>query len=373
MARQATATHFDEGAARCLELFEAAPVPVALMRGRRSILEWVNAAYQALAPERRMLGRSALLVWPEAGKEDRSLVRAVLDSGRAVTIRNRRFVFGRGASRVERYFTLSYSLAPQIGPDLVLVVGQETTESVVAARRARTALGALRLSHERLVAEAADRERLVDVLSHDLRTPLSAIALAAGLMRSNCTDEKQLGYLQRIATSTERMQRMITDLVHLSSLHAPASCPEETCRLDEVARRAVAEVQDAYPGRDIRLQADVAVEGRWDAGRLQQVVTNLLVNAVQHAPPPARVEVRICAREDVAELAVANDGPPISKELIPHVFEPFRHGGNDGSTGLGLFIVREVVRAHGGSVGVVSAPGDTTFTVRLPLGARRSA
>jgi signal transduction histidine kinase len=278
---------------------------------------------------------------------------------------NRRFVLGRGAARVERFFTISYSLAPQLGPQRILAVGQETTESVVAARRAQAALDALRLSHERLLAEARDRERLVDVLSHDLRTPLSAIALASGLLRGHCSEEKQLGYLDRIATSTERMQRMITELVHLSSIHAPAGSAE-LCRLDEVVRRAAAEVRDAHPGRDIRVDASAAIEGRWDCGRLQQVVTNLLVNAVQHAPPPAHVEVRAIERDHVAELSVANDGPPIATELLPHVFEPFRHGGSGGSTGLGLFIVREVVRAHGGSVGVVSTPEQTTFTVRLP-------
>ncbi|HET7752903.1 MAG TPA: HAMP domain-containing sensor histidine kinase [Anaeromyxobacteraceae bacterium] len=340
-------------------------MPVAVMRGRRSILEWLNSAYQALAPERRMLGRSALLVWPERGDDDVNAVRSVFETGEPVVVKNRRFVLGRGAARVERYFTLSYSLAPQLGPGRILAVGQETTAAMLAARRARTALQALEVSHERLVAEAADRERLVDVLSHDLRTPLSAIALAAGLLRSHGCDEKQAGYLDRIATSTERMQRMITDLVHLSSLHAPAANAER-CRLDEVARRAVAEVLDAYPGREIDVVADGAVEGAWDCGRLQQVVTNLLVNAVQHAPPPARIAVRASARERVAELAVANDGPPIPQELLPHVFEPFRHGGANGSTGLGLFIVREIVQAHGGSVDVVSDPQSTTFTVRLP-------
>jgi signal transduction histidine kinase len=162
---------------------------------------------------------------------------------------------------------------------------------------------------------------------------------------------------------------MITDLVRLSSLHAPSSSAER-CRLDEIARRAVAEVLDAYPGREIRIDASGSVDGSWDGGRLQQAVTNLLVNAVQHAPAPARIEVRACARDKVAELAVVNNGPPIPEELLPHVFEPFRHGGGDGSTGLGLFIVREIVRAHRGSVGVVSTPVETTFTVRLPREAR---
>jgi signal transduction histidine kinase len=341
------------------------------MRGRRSILEWVNSAYQALAPERRMRGRSALLVWPEMGEQDRNLVRSVLETGAPVVVTNRRFVLGQGAAQVERFFTLSYSLAPQLGPDRVLAVGQETTESVLAARRAETALDALRLSHARLVAEAADREQLVDVLSHDLRTPLSAIALAAGLLRGICSDEKQIGYLNRIATSTDRMQRMISDLVRLSSLHAPAPSAER-CRLDEIARRAVAEVRDAYPDREIRFDASGPVEGTWDGGRLQQVVTNLLVNSVQHAPAPARIAVRASVRDRLAELTVSNDGPPIQDELLPHVFEPFRHGGANGSTGLGLFIVREIVRAHGGCVDVVSTPGQTTFTVRLPReGGRR--
>jgi signal transduction histidine kinase len=120
----------------------------------------------------------------------------------------------------------------------------------------------------------------------------------------------------------------------------------------------------------LAVHGDAALE--CDGERLAQVVSNLVGNALQHgAPAQVRVEVAGEARE--VRLSVQNGGPPIPPALLPHVFEPFRHGAEPRSservarTGLGLFIVREIVTAHGGTVEVASdAASGTTFTVRLP-------
>jgi two-component system OmpR family sensor kinase len=108
-----------------------------------------------------------------------------------------------------------------------------------------------------------------------------------------------------------------------------------------------------------------------DAARLAQVLANLLANARTHTPPGSTVTVGLTADPAGAELSVVDDGPGIAPELLPHVFERFARGSSsrsrdNGSTGLGLAIVQAVVAAHGGTVRVTSAPGRTSFTVRLP-------
>jgi signal transduction histidine kinase len=136
-----------------------------------------------------------------------------------------------------------------------------------------------------------------------------------------------------------------------------------------LVRRAVAELAAVHPAREIRLAAPDAVPVAADPDRLGQVLSNLVGNALQHSPPDARVSVEVDEIAGAVEIDVHNEGPPIRAELLGEIFEPFRRGGagEGGSLGLGLFIVREVVRAHGGEVTVRSTAGSgTTFTVRLP-------
>jgi signal transduction histidine kinase len=137
-----------------------------------------------------------------------------------------------------------------------------------------------------------------------------------------------------------------------------------------LVRRAVAELAAVHPTREIRLAVPEEVAVSADPDRLGQVLTNLVGNALQHSPPAARVSVEVEEDSGAVAIGVHNEGPPIEADLLPEIFEPFHrgHGGEGGSLGLGLFIVREVVRAHGGEVTVRSRAGEgTTFTVRLPV------
>ena len=114
-----------------------------------------------------------------------------------------------------------------------------------------------------------------------------------------------------------------------------------------------------------------------DASRLTQVLTNLLANARTHTPPGTTVTVGLAPAGGEVALTVADDGPGIAPELVPHVFERFARGSasrsrEHGSTGLGLAIVDAVVAAHGGRVQVQSTPGHTEFTVRLPMAGERA-
>ncbi len=240
----------------------------------------------------------------------------------------------------------------------------ERTARLEAQRAAETARRALELSGQ-----------LVGIVGHDLRTPLAAIRMSAAVLlrRGGLTDE-QGRTLARIDGSAARMTRIIHDLLDFTRVRAEGRIPVHVALADLVplVRRAVAELAAVHPTREIRLASPDELPIAADPDRMAQVVSNLVGNALQHSPPEARVSVEIDEDDAAVAIGVHNDGPPIRADLLGEIFEPFhrgqRGGGADGgSLGLGLFIVREVVRAHGGEVSVRSTAGEgTTFTVRLP-------
>ncbi|MCY1078119.1 PAS domain S-box protein [Archangium lansingense] len=250
-----------------------------------------------------------------------------------------------------------------------------TTDLEVArgvADRAAMALDNARLYQE---AQAAiqEREDLVAIVSHDLRTPLNAIALSATtLLKREDVDERTTKAAHRIHSSADRASRMIRDLLDFNQARMRGiPVHREPLNLHEHVRRVVAEVRLAWPERRISFQASGDGWGEWDGDRLAQVVTNLVGNALQHSPrsTPVRVSTR-SEGEDVL-LEVHNEGHPISPEVLPGLFEPYQRGpeagARQGSLGLGLFITRQIVLGHGGTIDVSSSEEDgTTFTVRLP-------
>jgi signal transduction histidine kinase len=219
------------------------------------------------------------------------------------------------------------------------------------------------------------KERLVGIVGHDLRTPLASIRMAAALLaRRGELSGEGARTLARLGASATRMTGIIRDLLDFTRIRKDGAIPLEPRDLDlaAVARGVVAELQEVHPERVIALEAPQSAPGRGDPDRLAQVLSNLVGNAIQHSPAGSAVAVRVRAGAADLALEVHNHGPPIPASLVPHVFEPFRQGPRapqdaSGSVGLGLFIVQELVRAHGGSVRVESfAEAGTTFTVSLP-------
>jgi PAS domain S-box-containing protein len=220
------------------------------------------------------------------------------------------------------------------------------------------------------------QERLLAVVGHDLRTPLQAVTLGAKvLFLRGGLSEQQAATLARVSSSASRMNGIIRDLLDFTRARQGAgiAVARQLMDIEAACRRAVLELQEVHPERVIAVEAsgDLAYEG--DPERLLQVVSNLVSNAVQYSPPGARVVVALRGDPDAAVVSVHNDGPPIAAELLPTLFEPFRRGhraaGDErtGNVGLGLFIVHEIVRAHGGRVDVRSTAGEgTSFIVTLP-------
>jgi two-component system OmpR family sensor kinase len=215
------------------------------------------------------------------------------------------------------------------------------------------------------------RQFLADA-SHELRTPLAAIRGYAELTRRDELPAETEYSLVRISSQAERMTTLVEDMLLLARLDSGR--PLESADVD-LTRLLVDAVSDAHatgPGHRWALQLpEDPVTVRGDASRLTQVVTNLLANARTHTPPGTTVTVSLAGDEHSARLVVADDGPGIPADLLPHVFERFARGSTsrsrqNGSSGLGLSIVHAVVAAHEGSVTVTSVPGRTAFTVLLP-------
>jgi signal transduction histidine kinase len=188
------------------------------------------------------------------------------------------------------------------------------------------------------------------------------------------TDERQMRGINRIRLSAERATRMIHDLLDFTRAQhgGGIAIQRKAANLHELVHAAVDEAQATRPERSIEVHQSGDGAGEWDPDRLSQVISNLLANALQYSPPGTPVRVQTRGGEDTVALEVHNTGDPISQDLLPRIFEPMERGtelaDNAGrSIGLGLYIVRQLMLAHAGTVDVSStATTGTTFTVRLP-------
>lgn len=236
--------------------------------------------------------------------------------------------------------------------------------------------------HKRIATERADLlekrvsdleflEMFMGMLGHDLRNPLNAIRMSAELLQ--LTDGSRMGErADLILSSTDRMERMVDQLLDLTRIRLAGGMLVEPARVDlgEVCDRVIEELSAAHPDDAIHLEVSGDVAGEWDGDRLLQVVSNLLANAIQHARGAARsVTVGVTGMDDSVELVTHNPGA-IPADLLPVLFDPFRGSQSEGrrkGLGLGLFITKHIVEAHGGSIDVDSSePRGTTFVVRLP-------
>ena len=215
-------------------------------------------------------------------------------------------------------------------------------------------------------------EMFTAVLSHDLRTPLMSISAAATVLKRQPDTDLVAVLADRVLSSSQRMGRMIEDLLDVTRIRHAGGLALQLGRADmqSIVQRTLDEVQTSFPDRNIEsvLQGDMA--GVWDSERLCQVATNIVGNAIHHGAPDQPVRVAVDGTQaSVVTVAVSNGGT-IAPELLPHLFDPFRGRdrapGRHQGLGLGLFIAHQVVRAHGGRIDVHSQDGTTRFVVELP-------
>jgi len=222
------------------------------------------------------------------------------------------------------------------------------------------------------------RELFLGILAHDLRTPLGAISGFAQLLVYLKNPDRNAEFASQILISAGRMARMITDLMELTRVQLGTGIsvfPVES-DLVKISTSAIAEMRALYPERIFTLDADESLIGKWDEPKLGQVLSNLLGNAVQHGAADSVITVKARKTNDGIELQVHNEGPAVPEKLLPVIFDRFIQGkagfradeGRAANLGLGLYIAREVIIAHGGTLTVHSTDDEgTTFTATLPL------
>jgi signal transduction histidine kinase/putative methionine-R-sulfoxide reductase with GAF domain len=249
-------------------------------------------------------------------------------------------------------------------------------EQISGAVAVNTDITARKRAEMELRRVAEYRERFIGILGHDLRSPVAAISLSATLLLMQGQLPQHLcRIVRRIASSAERIDRMIRDLVDFSRARGNGlSLQRAGMDLHEATVEVVDELAVTHPQRRIEVEAHGNLLGTWDRAHLGRVVSNLVSNALHYSPPDSPVSVELTGYQDRVELRVSNEGEPIPEELQSHLFEPFRRGraatvSQPGGLGLGLFIVRSIIEAHGGSIRVESTRQRTNFTVSLPRAA----
>lgn len=229
-------------------------------------------------------------------------------------------------------------------------------------------------------AERVNRSRdiFLAILGHDLRAPLQAIGMSSEiLMRKAGIGEADMADIQRIKSSSRHMSTMVNDLLEFVRSRLGSTLPIERkpMEMTMACRDAIDAASAGHPDCEPTFISEGDTQGEWDRARIDQLLQNLIGNALQHGAATHKISVTLMGGEHHISLSVHNEGEPIAEEAIGSIFDPMVRANNEEvgnhnpstSLGLGLFIVKEVVNAHGGSITVTSNVGDgTTFTVVLP-------
>jgi PAS domain S-box-containing protein len=243
---------------------------------------------------------------------------------------------------------------------------------------------ALAIENARLFREAEEavraREQFLSIASHELKTPLTSVKASAQLLerrvRQPDTDPARItGLVSQLQGEIGRLEHLVADLLDATRIQqGRLELRREPVDLVALARQGVERFEQAperRPAHRLVLDADGLVSGVWDAARLDQVITNLLSNALKYSPGGGEVRLRVRDLGDAAEITVSDEGIGITVQERQQLFQPFARGDvarqSIGGTGLGLFITAEIVERHGGTIDVESEPAiGSTFTVRLP-------
>jgi len=218
------------------------------------------------------------------------------------------------------------------------------------------------------------RQIFLGALGHDLRGPLTAVVFTADVLVEKTRDTPYARYAERILSGGERMSKLLNDLLAYSKskLGVGMEIHRELCDLGRMAADEIELLRAALPDVAIHFETSGTTQGRFDASRVREALHNLVTNAAKYGSADAAVDVEVAGDADHVRLSVRNAGAPLSDDALHAMFDPLRRGARNASTGehmslgLGLFLVREIVTAHGGKVSASSADGFTTFLMALP-------
>jgi signal transduction histidine kinase len=219
------------------------------------------------------------------------------------------------------------------------------------------------------------RNLLLGMLGHDMRSPLNTILTTSSCLAALNAGEQVSVSAARLILSGAAMQTLLDDLVDFNrtKLGLGMKVVPSDIDLAAVVTDELEQLRGAHPSRRIELAAIGSSRGRWDGARLQQLVRNLVSNAIRYGSPDTAVRVALHGEEAEVRVEVTNSGLTVDPSALSQIFDPLKRGAEHGDSndalgglGLGLFIVREIARAHGGDVEARSDGGETTFAVRLP-------
>ena len=224
------------------------------------------------------------------------------------------------------------------------------------------------------------REQFIAILGHDLRNPLQAIFASSDLLARRLEQPALAHMAARIKTNARRMSSLIDDVLDFARVRLGGGIGVELTEIEDISdglSAVVHELQDSQTDCKIAANFQVTRSVRCDLGRLQQVASNLLGNALTHGRPHSPIKINARTDENDLIIEVWNSGDPIPAESLSKIFEPFwRHSvsASRNGLGLGLHICSQIVRAHHGSISVTSTQEHgTQFTARLPLSSRLSS
>lgn len=278
--------------------------------------------------------------------------------------------FGIGSPDLGALHVLA-PLRPPLGVDVSRLLSAIADEAHLTLQRLR--LESASREREELRREDAFKNALLASVSHDLRTPLTAIKAAVGSLRDpsiHWSDDDRADFLATIEGETDRLTAVVGDLLQMNRLESGALRPsiariELSSFLEEVVRNA----RPGIPGRIVELRATTPVWAHGDEVLLGQVMANLIENAARYSRPGGRIIVTVQSREGAAEIRVADEGPGFSPADLPRVFDKFYRGktstGTRG-TGLGLSIVKAMVELSGGWVSASNVDGGGCVRITLP-------
>jgi signal transduction histidine kinase len=273
-----------------------------------------------------------------------------------------RWLIRRGLAPLSRMATTAHRIAS--GGDLRARMEESPSEVGWVA-------GAINLMLERIEqafvarvrSEAKVREFAADA-SHELRTPLTTIRGYSELYEQGAVDADEA--MRRISAESERMRRLVEELLELARLDKGSALSPERVDLAALARDAVADAAAVEPDRPLTLDTPGSLMALADEARVRQVLANLLANVRAHTPSGTPAIVRLTETPAAAVIEVADDGPGMTPEEAARAFDRFHHAPGGAGTGLGLAIVAAIAAAHGGRAMLRSSPGHGTG-VRIEL------
>lgn len=351
-------------------MLSSLPLRVRSPADREQLAQMTAAARDFLAEQHQLLYAGAVDAHERVHRFEREVVpkRRTLDAAidGFVAYKERRVeeIYGAAHAEISRAattVTIALSLALLLGAAFAGFMGRHLTR---AYRREERAVRAA----ERALAA---KQELLGIVAHDLRSPLGAITLKAGFLQRWCDDERIIRQSQSIERVALQMEQIIAGLLDAAQIEAGRFSVQRTPEvIDDVLHEASEMLTALAASRSIRLDLRIdppQLAVLIDRPRLLQVLSNIIGNAIKFSAEGSTITVVAARDGDNVRLSIGDQGPGIAPDHLPHVFDRFWKSGGNGGTGLGLYIAKGIVEAHGGRLWVHSAPPDgATFCFTLP-------